>query len=219
MGKRLDKIGEFIEKNLIKSLLIYTVLVATSIGLAIKFLVADSKIEAKQSTLEMYIAKVGVLEEEITSLKKENAKYYNWLLQENNTIPFYENKISVLENELEKLRKSNDEKKDIQQNPETNETSKINTDNYVPRVYRESKTIKTGSAYWDEETGLIFGVDYIDVNNGAIINVTLPNGETIGERITSGFNKNYMNNNKQYCFVVTSISWAYNTCTVEIKEM
>lgn len=208
----MSKFSEFLDKNPIKSLLAYTIIVTGTLGAAYKFTIADAKLERKQaeidaqkSTIDMYIHKVTALEHENESLIKQNEKYMEWIIQDHNSIPFYENKIQ----ELEAALKGQDNQK--------NKASDNST--HSSRLYQDVRSIKKSESHIDNVSQLIFGVIDIDSNDSASIRVVYPDGKEEIKKIEVGYTEIYQNGDKKYRFHVASISWIYNSCLLEIYEM
>jgi hypothetical protein len=211
-------VANWFEANPVRSIVVYTIIVAGSVWAAFVFIFDENKIavyraqvENEKATANQYRAKTEALESEIANLRLETQKYREWLVNTPNTIPYLEQRIRALTEENTRLRARGAEFPKI--DPSGSPTTRITP-------YSSSKVLNIGEAFTDPRTNATLGVSQIASDFTANVVVNIPGEKAFNLKSarpgeTWSFNKD----DRRYQLTISKIDWFTNKAEVQVREL
>ncbi|GEM_PF-6552569 len=203
-----------IEKHPGYTLLVVALSVMTATWALLTFVLEDNKINFYKAQVESINAENSSYKARIDFLQKENDKiietnkiYFEQISKDPNSIVFLQKKLGDLTNENISLKNKNST---------TSNTDKISSKQHDK--FDENIDIRRGEAYYSKETEAIIGLNDIDLDRNASINLKLPNQSEKTLKVKAGKSFNYTFGQKNYKLIIKNLNFYTNTLTVLIKE-
>ena len=201
--------SNWFEENATKSIIIYTILIATSVWAFSHFILDENKIASYKAEITSYKTKIEFLEREIATLTDKNSLYISWLEEEKKSFPSLEKKIEKLGQENERLESS------LAGCHKTTSTQSCILMEYV----NADDQIRRGEVFIDELTEVMLGVLNIHSNYTADIMITIPNEDPKTEKnVKPSQSWSFeANSGKEYRIIITNINWYSSSLGVEVR--
>jgi prefoldin subunit 5 len=209
-------LSNWFEEHPIRSILGHTFLVAGITWVAFEFVFDENKLNVHKAEVEnlkaevgQYKAKVEVLESRISHLTSENTKLHSWLVNTPKTIPHLEAKLNELETKNTDLAKKSSQEALPAIKPES-----------VDKPYYNGAKIEKGESFFDPLTTASLGVNGLNPNYTADVQVTLPEktGENL-EGVKPGTQWPFTHKGKGYLMILHEANWLTNGVKVAIQEV
>ena len=202
--------SNWFEDNPSKSVITYTLLVAGATWAISTFILQDdrlnlarSELEAEKSISEQYKAKTELLQRDIDAIRAENAEYRTWLGQTKDAIPSIVPRILELRNKIANLESASP--RSVAAIPSSAPSSSTAS---ATAISTEEKRAVFGTAYIDNDGGVIFTVRQTYPDRKADVTVKLPDKAVpIRETIDAGAQWKFKSKGKNYVLTVTSIGF------------
>lgn len=201
---------DWFEKNPIKSIITYTILIGGAVFAYSKFVLIenterlyDTQLETKDVIISQYEARINYLEVENSNLRDEIERYLEWLRNTPDTIQYVENENELLRNEINVLKEKN--------------AAGVLADSLYTMTYDH---ISGNNTVIDEETGIVVAINDISAMNYGKLSLTIPEIDSIYEdNIQAGYTKEFKVKGKSYQFIVLSVDYIFETYSFMIKEL
>lgn len=200
--------ASWFEENATKSVIMHTLVVATATWAISTYVLEDDKLNLARSQLEshktisdQYKSKVDLLQKDVEALRAENAEYRQWLSSMDNSIPTIVPRIIALQKNIDLLKAES-------------------ASNGRPTQQPTNYSARTGSAFIDERTGLVFTVRSTSPDHMAKVSVVLPGKETrIDDNIAPGHQWTFSHQGENYKITVTTITFLSDTVLFRIDKL
>lgn len=213
--------SNIIERHPGYTLLVVSIGVMTITWAILTFVLEDNKVNFYKAQIESvkaeteniksenstYKSKIEFLEKENAKLNSTNQVYFDYIRKRPDAILFLQKKIEDLTAENLLLRNGSSLLLD---SSATNPITKT--------AYNAKAEISRGEAYIDEVTGLVIGLNEINIDRQANVKITLPAKEEINQKVEAGKIYEFKSKMKNYALVITQVDYYSNRLTIQIKE-
>lgn len=204
--------SNWFEDHPVKTIIGHTILIGGAVFAFSKFILIENtehlykaQLETKEASIAQYEARISFLEDENTKLENEVNKYLEWVQNTPGTVQYVEK----INEELEKQLAEEKEKNILDEG-----------EGKIKKYYQEYKNISGDNAIVDKETEVVFALKDIKVNGKADLSFSIP---TLGmeevENVSPGYIKEFAIGEKTYQFIIVSINYVPNTCSIILKEL
>lgn len=198
------------DKNPIKSLVAYTILIGGAVFAYSKFVLIenterlyDAQLETKDVIISQYEARISYLEVENSNLRDDAERYLEWLRNTPNTIQYMENENEMLRNEIDDLKK--------------NAAAGILEDSLYTMTYDR---ITGNTTVLDKETGIVVAINDIRVRGDGELLLSIPEMDSINEdNVKPGYIKDFEVKGKSYQFIVLKVDYISETYSFMIRQL
>jgi len=202
-----------IERNPVKSLVIYSITLILAVWTISTFILGDNKDKLHEKQIDNLNAVLLIKEEKIKHLERENYnlitdnhKYLEWLQSMPQSVLYFSGKIKQLEAEIS-------EKETVTL---IGNTPQIKAEEY----FFESPTIREGQAFCDQKTGVIIGISNINVYKSAEAIINLPGqNEIVLNSVKAGNKWEFIYDEKKYELVLVEVNFVGSSFKVRLKEL
>lgn len=205
--------SNFIEKNPVKSLVIYTITVVLAVWGILTFILHDNKETLHKNQIENLNTKIEVMEEKISFLEYENSilknnnqKYLEWLQSIPQSAQFFTKKIENLERKNAELS--------------AKVSAAANVKKTDAEKYYLEETLNEGDAFFDKKTGATIGFNSIstDKKGTGILNLPGQKGKILKD-ISAGSKWEFSSGAIKYELVVKEINYIKSAYAVILREL
>lgn len=206
--------SNIIEKHPSYTLLVVALSVMTATWAILTFVLEDNKINFYKAQVESvnaenssYKARIDFLQKENDKINETNKIYFEQISKDPNSIIFLQKKLGDLAKDNISLKSKNSA---------TSNIDSIRSKQHDK--FDEIVNIERGEAYYSKETEAIIGLNEIDVDRNASINLKLPNEAEETLKVKAGKSFNYTLGKNKYKLIITNLNYYSNTLTVQFKE-
>ncbi|WP_157475027.1 hypothetical protein [Lysobacter sp. Root494] len=204
--------SNWFENNATKSVLIYTAFVITSTWAVSTFILNDNRValvqrqlDAQRAQTDQYKSKVELLQRDVETARAENAEYRQWLSQTKDAIPVMVPRVIELTGRIKTLEAEN---------------SALLASGTGPKPKEDAHSATLGTAFIDQETGLIFTVKDTTPSMTATVLVKFPESGSQQEyTISAGQQWSFKLGTKRYTLTVTEISFLGDRVSFQITRL
>lgn len=205
--------SNFIEKNPVKSLVVYTITVILAVWGILTFVLHDNKETLRKNQIENLETKIEVMEEKISFLEYENSvlrndnqKYLEWLQSFPQSVQFFTKKIETLERKNAEIS--------------AKASAAANVKKADAEKYYLEETLNEGDAFFDKKTGATIGFNSIstDKKGTGILNLPGQKGKILKD-ISAGNKWEFAAGGIKYELVIKEINYIKSSYSVILREL